>query len=129
MMADGAPQKIDLQNWLYILFSAAPVAILTIAGAISLGRGVWGTFDLKQAVFGASLLVAGALVEMFVWIVKRRSGEQEVERAYALRWQAMQKCDEVLRLLQTPQNRTIIEVMKLLEGRNETVVQQPETLE
>ena len=127
-MADEAAEKIDWQNGIYILFSAAPVAILTIAGAISLGRGLWGTFDLKQAVFGASLLVAAALVELFVWFVKRRSGEREVERAYSLRWQALQKCDDVLRLIQTPpENTTIIEVMKLLEGYK--AAQQPKPVE
>ena len=128
-MADEPAEKIDWQNGVYILFSAAPVAILTIAGAISLGRGLWGTFDLKQAVFGASLLVVAALVELFVWFVKRRSGEREVERAYSLRWQALQKCDDVLRLIQTPpENTTLVEVMKLLEGYK-AAAQQPKPVE
>ena len=89
-MADDAFQERYWRNWFYILLRAAPAAILTVAGAFSLARGVWNIFDLKQAIFGAILLVAGALVELFVWFIKGRSVERELERAYALRWQALQ---------------------------------------
>ncbi len=95
-----SPSASSVRSWVYFGFEVGPMSILTVAGAISIARGVLGAFELKQAVFGASLLVAAALMELFVWFMRRRSVEQEVERAFALRSQALQKCDQVLRLRQ-----------------------------
>lgn len=88
------------RQWLKSALEAGPVVILVMAGVISLGRGLIFKFDLKPALFGASLLLLSSLVELFGWLVKQRSLEREVERAFVIRNQATQKYDQALQLLE-----------------------------
>lgn len=89
-----------MRNWVDLVFEVGPMGTLAAGGAVALARGLIPMFDLKPALFGASLLFAAALVELFVWLVKRRSAEREVERAFIIRTQALQKYDQALRLRQ-----------------------------
>lgn len=88
------------RQWIKGALEVGPMVILALAGVISLSRGLMPTFNLKPALFGASLLLVSSLVELFGWLVKQRSLEREVERAFVIRNQATQKYDQALQLLE-----------------------------
>ena len=68
-----------LERSLQTLLQQGPLAVLAAGGATALWKGLLPTFEIRQAIFGASLLVLAALADMFVWIVKRKTARRLYE--------------------------------------------------
>ena len=64
-----------------LLLQRGPLGILALAGTWTLGRGLFPSFELRQAVFGASLLVVVALSDWLVWLTLHRAAKKKSERA------------------------------------------------
>ena len=80
--AESIIQTLAPDRWIELVFERGPLATLAAGGAYALARGLLGSFSIQEAIFGASLLLATALAELFIWNAKRRSAERAVERAY-----------------------------------------------
>jgi hypothetical protein len=80
--ADAIIQTLAPDHLLEFLFQRGPLATLAAAGAYALARGLFPSFSLQEAVFGASLLLVAAVAELLIWYTKRRSAERAVQRSY-----------------------------------------------
>lgn len=83
--ADVALKALSPDRWIELVFQRGPLATLAAGGAVAFFRGLFPSYDPKEAMFGAAILLATSIVELLVWSVKRRSAERAVERAYKLR--------------------------------------------
>lgn len=72
-------QPTSLEKSLQILLQQGPLAVLAAGGATALWKGLLPTFELRQATFGAILLLLAALADIFVWLAKRRAAQQRYE--------------------------------------------------
>jgi len=80
--AEAIIQTLAPDRLLELLFQRGPLATLAAAGAYALARGLFPSFSLQEAIFGASLLLVAAVAEVLIWNTKRRSAERAVQRAY-----------------------------------------------
>jgi hypothetical protein len=69
----------SFERSLQIVLQQGPLAVLAAGGATALWKGLLPSFELRQATFGAILLILAALADIFVWLTKRRATLQRYE--------------------------------------------------
>ena len=69
------------EKWIQLVLQQGPVGTMFAGGAAALSRGLLPVFELREATFGAVLLLVGASIELFIWVFKHRAAERTVERA------------------------------------------------
>jgi hypothetical protein len=68
------------EKWIQLLFQRGPLGVIAVGGAMALTKGILPTFEIREATFGAVLLLLAAIADCFVWIAKRQAARQRVER-------------------------------------------------
>lgn len=71
--------SIPGERWIQLVFQRGPLAVLGAGGSVALWKGLLPTLDIHQASFGASLLVLGAVADLFVWVLKRKASQRRYE--------------------------------------------------
>jgi hypothetical protein len=103
-------------SWIRLGTERGALAVLTTGGTIALYRGLFPTFDLHEAVFGAAALFAVGVIEMVIWIMKYRAAEGDVRRAEEAAERAREKRDKVGKA--SPGSRPVT-AEELVPGRRE----------
>lgn len=62
-----------------MLLQRSPLGAIALAGGWALWKGMFPGFDIREAVFGASLLLVAAMADLTIWFVKHRTAQ--------LRWE------------------------------------------
>jgi hypothetical protein len=62
-----------------MIFQRSPLGAIAIGGAWALWKGLFPSFDMREASFGAALLLVAALADMFVWVIKRAEPKRQIQ--------------------------------------------------
>lgn len=94
----AAPSSISASkaSWVDFLLTRGPVGVIALGGTGALFNGLFPSFQIREAVFGASLLLVAAGFDLFVWLARRNQAIRDLadaNRARDLAAQAVADAD------------------------------------